>query len=132
MKTRVISFGYDYGDPPEADHVEDVRGAKYSPAQWKAHGRAIAKRAKGNQTIAIGDKHGQTRAPVIATHVARQIKGTVKHRDQGKAMPLFKGTASTVRAQNVHELMQAGHSEKQAITAAYRTPRSKEIRRGKT
>lgn len=122
-RPHVISFGYDHGAPPEADHVEDVRGSTYQPGEWGARSKAIAKAAKGKAVVAIGDKHGRTRAPQMAVQVSKRLGATVTHRDKGKPMPLLKGKSSAVRAQNIAEMMKAGHPEKQAIAAAYRQQR---------
>jgi hypothetical protein len=34
-------------------------------------------------------------------------------------MPLKKGTSNATRAQNIHEMIKAGHPVKQAVAAAY-------------
>ncbi len=112
---RVVSFGYDYGDAPEADHVEDVRNSAYKPADWAARATAIAHRAKGKRTIAIGDKHGHTRSPHIAAHVAKHLGGSVTHRDKHKPR-LLKGQTG----ENTRALKHAGMSEQDAVATAAR------------
>lgn len=120
---RVISFGFDHGKAPAgADHVEDVRAEHYNPAAWKTAGKRIAKAVKGKHTVAIGDKHGQQRAPKIAEHVAKRLGGTVTHRDKGKrkVMPLLPGKSQSVISENIREMRNAGHPEDQAVAAAMR------------
>lgn len=117
---KVISFGYDHGDPPKADHVADVRGVGYHPKKWKTAALRIAKQGKDVKTIAIGDKHGHTRAPRIAGMVADELDATVSHRDKDKAMPLMKGNSDGIISANISEMRAAGHPEDQAIAAAYR------------
>jgi hypothetical protein len=118
---KVISFGYDHGDAPDADHVADVRGETYHPAAWKTQAAKIAKMGKGLKTIAIGDKHGKTRAVKIADHVGKLMGATVTHRDKGKlAMPLLPGKSQSVISENIREMRNAGHPENQAVAAAMR------------
>lgn len=119
----VVSFGYDHGEAPaEADYVEDVRGEHYNPKDWKVAGKRIAKKAKGAGILAIGDKHGQKRAPKIAEHAAKHLGATVTHRDKGKrkAMPLLPGKSQSVISENIREMRNAGHPEDQAVAAAMR------------
>ena len=113
---RVISFGHDYGPAPaEADHVEDVRNVPYKPSAWKAHAKAIAGRSKGKKVIAVGDKHGHTRAPKIATAVAKHLGGAVTHRDQRKPR-LLKGQSG----ENTRALKYSGMSDEDAVKVAAR------------
>ncbi len=113
---KVVSFGYDYGGPPEgADHVEDVRNVAYKPSAWKAHAKAIVGRSKGKKVIAVGDKHGHTRAPKIAAHVAHTLGGPVSHRDQHKPR-LLKGQSG----ENTRALKHAGMTEADATKVAVR------------
>jgi hypothetical protein len=116
---KVISFGYDHGAPPEADHVVDVRAEHYNPKAWKVAGKRIAKKAKGG-TVAVGDKHGQMRAPKIADHVAKHLGIKATHRDKGKAavMPLLPGDDQSVISENIRDMRIAGHPEDQAVAAA--------------
>jgi hypothetical protein len=118
----VISFGYDHGGPPEADYVEDVRGEHYNPSDWAAAGKRIAGKAKGKGKIAIGDKHGNVRAPKIAEHVAKHLGAKVSHRDKGKraVMPMLPGKSQSVISENIREMRNAGHPEDQAVAAAMR------------
>jgi hypothetical protein len=122
LATKVISFGYTHGAPPDADHVEDVRSEHYSPKAWKAAGKRIAKAAKGRGTLAIGDKHGQTRAVKIADHAAKHLGVTATHRDKGKqaVMPLLPGKDQSVISENIRDMRNAGHPEDQAVAAAMR------------
>jgi RNase adaptor protein for sRNA GlmZ degradation len=110
---HVISFGYTHGKPPKADHVADVRHDPYKPHEWTTHAKAIAKRVKGAKTVAIGDQHGQTRAPKIAAHVAKHFGATLMHRDKGKG----KGTGLP-RHEQIQALRYKGHSEEDAIRKA--------------
>lgn len=118
----VTSFGYDYGSPPEdADHVEDVRNVAYDPQAWRTHAKAIADRARGKAKIAVGDKHGHTRAPHIAERVGRHLGASVTHRDKEKPrMALLKGKSQSVISENIREMRKAGHPEDQAVAAAMR------------
>lgn len=132
---KVISFGYSHGAAPaEADHVEDVRSEHYNPKDWKVAGKRIAKAAKGKRVLAIGDKHGQIRAPRIAEHAAKHLGVAVTHRDKGKqaAMPLLPGKSQSVISENIREMRNAGHPEDQAVAAAMRnakTPKKKKMKK---
>lgn len=122
---HVTSFGYDYGDPPDADLVVDVRSSHYNPAEWDGHAKRIATRARTHQHIAIGDKHGHTRSVGIATRVADHLDGTVSHRDRKKPrkqarMPLLPGKSKSVISENIREMVAAGHPQDQAVAAAMR------------
>lgn len=112
---KVISFGYDFGGPPkEADHVEDVRNSAYKPEHWKSQAMVIAHRAKKAKVIAIGDKHGHTRAPKIADRVAVHLDGAaVTHRDLHKPR-LLRGQ----RGENIRSLQHQGMSEEAAVSVA--------------
>jgi hypothetical protein len=118
---KVISFGYSHGAAPEADHVVDVRAEHYNPKAWKAAGDRIAKQAKGG-SVAVGDKHGQTRAVHIANHVAKRMGAKATHRDKGKkaVMPLLPGDDQSVISENIREMRNAGHPEDQAVAASMR------------
>ena len=87
----------------------------YKPSAWKAHAKAIAGRTKGKKLIAVGDKHGHTRAPKIAAHVAKHLGGSVSHRDQHKPR-LLKGQSG----ENTRALKHAGMSDTDAVKVAAR------------
>jgi hypothetical protein len=119
---HVTSFGYDHGDPPDADLVVDVRSARYNPAEWDGHASKIARAARHKRRVAIGDKHGRTRSVGIAKRVAKKLKGTVSHRDRAKEphMPMLPGKSKSVISENIREMVAAGHPQDQAVAAAYR------------
>lgn len=110
----VMSFGYDFGGPPpEADHVVDVRRSSYHPKDWASQAKVIAHKARKAKAIAIGDKHGHTRAVKIATRVGVHLDAKVTHRDADKPK-LIKGQ----REENIRALRHAGMAEDQAIATA--------------
>lgn len=119
-KTRLVTFGHDHGDPPTADRVFDVRGARYNKESWDREAERIAAEVEPGETVAIGCKHGQTRSVQIAERVKDHIgDASVEHLDKGKtAMPLMKGSSKGVISENIRELRHSGRPEAQAITIA--------------
>lgn len=132
-RVSLVTFGHDYGDPPSADKVYDVRGLHYNEREWDDKADEIAHEAEDGDCIAIGCKHGHTRSVHIASRVQSKLGHgtTVEHLDKDKAMPLMKGDSDEVRSENIREMINSGHDEKQAIAAAYRQQRQARAKKGK-
>lgn len=102
-QTKLITFGYDHGDPPEqADDVYDVRDLPDDPkendAQELKRAREIASQITPGECVAIGCAEGEHRSVHIARHV-RQMLGnaTIENRDANKPK---------VKSENSHRAME--------------------------
>ena len=129
-KTRIVSFGYDHGDPPEADRVFDIRHTRYNKESWDREAERIHSETTPGERVAIGDKHGHTRSVQVAERVAKELEPDVslKHRDQHKPH-LLKGKTHGVVSENVRTLKHQGLSEADAVRVAgkkAKTPMQKE------
>lgn len=132
-RTRLITFGYDHGEPPSEAHVvHDVRGLKYNRDAWDSKAHEIAEATEHGDCIAIGCKHGHTRSVAVAKGVEEEMGDvTVTHRDKDKHMPLMKGSSKEVVSENIREMRKAGHPEDQAVAAAMRMAGKSKKKKGK-
>ena len=130
-QTKLITFGYDHGDPPEeVDAVYDVRDIPDHPHEnvpkEQERARKISSEITPGECIAIGCSEGEHRSVNIARFV-RQMLGnaTIQNRDIDKpevdTMPLMHGSSKGVVSENIREMMKAGHPQDQAIAAAMRS-----------
>lgn len=82
----IISFGFDKGPAPQAEHTFDVREFSHQIESPESQAK-IAELAKqitdSNVTVAVGCKMGKHRSVKIANQLARQFRVSVFHRDQG-------------------------------------------------
>lgn len=133
-KTRLVTFGFDHGEPPAADRVFDVRSSKYNSQSWQDKAEEIANEIEPGETVAIGCKHGETRSVHIANHV-KDLLGDceVKHLDKGKhnTMPLIHSSSDDAVSENIRELRHSGYPEEQAIAIAKRNQRDSGKKKGK-
>lgn len=135
-KTRLVTFGHDFGDPPAADRVYDVRGERYNRKDWERRAKAIAGDVKPGDCIAIGCKHGHTRS----VHIAEMVRDwlgkdvEIEHLDREKTrddMPLMHGSSKEVVSENIRELRHSGYPEKQSIAIAMSKAGKSRKKRGK-
>jgi RNase adaptor protein for sRNA GlmZ degradation len=84
-KAHVTTFGYEYGNPPEADRVYDVRDLHDHPMNsGKIEERAeeIMEELEAGDHIAIGCELGHDRSPHVAARIKKEFGATVEHRDK--------------------------------------------------
>lgn len=82
---HITTFGYDYGDPPKADRVYDVRDLSGDPLyrhEIEEKAEEIARDCESGEHIAIGCRLGHDRSPAVAKDVRRLKGGTIEHRDK--------------------------------------------------
>lgn len=82
---HIQTFGHDYGDPPEADRVYDVRDLSGDPLyrhEVRERAEEIAREVEPGEHVAIGCKLGHDRSPAVAKEVVKLMGGTIEHRDR--------------------------------------------------
>lgn len=81
LMAKVISFGYDVSDVPEADKVFDVRDLPHDLGSPEAQARYadIKAQSEGANTIAIGCQKGQHRSVALATRLAEDLHASIAH-----------------------------------------------------
>lgn len=83
----ITSFGYiNSSGPPSAKHVFDVRDLTHNTKSEDFQDRLqqIMDVARGGDSVAIGCRQGKHRSVALANEVAKQLRVSVNHRDNGK------------------------------------------------